>query len=111
MLRIIVRQSTPDGKAYRSTGGAPPEGITLGNILSIRATQSALPLHVKINYNKAIWSGLSWAVGEVTVQDVDNWIELECATTEPQAISLTAELYRVEYRTESTPASSSNLKS
>jgi hypothetical protein len=103
-LRIIVRQATPDGRAWRSTGGSPPDGITLGNILSIRATQSGHALDVKINYDKAIWSGLSWAVGEVTVQDVDSWIELECTTTESQPVSLKAELYRVEYRTES-PAS------
>jgi hypothetical protein len=95
ILRIVVQQFTPDGRVLRSTGGAPPDGTTLGNILTIRASQSGRDLDVKINYDKAIWSGLSWAVGEVNIQETKANIQIECATTEHEPLILKAELYLV----------------
>jgi len=96
-LRIVVQQFTPDGRVLRSTGGAPPDGMTLGNILTIRASQAGRDLVVKINYDKAIWSGLSWAVGEVNIQETEANIQIECATTEHEPLVLKAELYLVVY--------------
>jgi hypothetical protein len=37
----------------------------MGKIFVLNAWQNARPVPVDINYDKAIWSGLSWAVGEI----------------------------------------------
>lgn len=98
-LRVIVRQIGANGRAWRSTGGAPPKGITLGKILSIHASHAGRALDVRINYDKAIWSGLSWAVGEIAVDDstLGGEISIECQTTETVPVTLQANLHWVEY--------------
>jgi len=37
----------------------------MGKFFVLSATQDGKPLPVEINYDKVIWSGLSWAVGEI----------------------------------------------
>ncbi len=64
-LRFILRPRDRGGLRWRLCGGAPPNGQSLGQLLILRAEQNGLALPVAIAYDKAIWSGLSWAVGEV----------------------------------------------
>ena len=98
-LRIVVRQKDKKGRAKRSTGGAPPNGTKLDKIIAITAQQNGLPVDVIINYDKAIWSGLSWAVGEIPHDRITPGapMTIRCATTEPGDVTLAVELYRVEY--------------
>src|SRR6202158_2835635 len=65
-LRIIMQQrSSKDGTIMRSWKGGPPTGTNMGKFFVLSASQEGKSLPVEINYDKVIWSGLSWAVGEI----------------------------------------------
>jgi hypothetical protein len=49
----------------RSWKGGPPNGTNMSKVFVLQAWQNGRPLPVEINYDKVIWSGLSWAAGEV----------------------------------------------
>jgi hypothetical protein len=70
-LRIMFSQCDADGKPLRSWGGAPPDGIRMNEFLSITARQGGKILPVRIEYDKMIWCGLSWAAGEINAADFD----------------------------------------
>jgi hypothetical protein len=70
MLRVIMRQHNPDGTIRRTWAGGPPNGENMGKVFTIDATQEGRVIPVKIDYDKIIWSGLSWAVGEIDVRDL-----------------------------------------
>jgi len=97
-LRVILRQRDRDGLAVRSTGGSPPHGVTLGSLLRLQATQDGRDIPVRVQYDKAIWSGLSWAVGEVDGAGLDpsRPLTIRCSTAEPRAVTLSGELCEVE---------------
>jgi hypothetical protein len=63
-LRIVMRQHDAAGP-LRLSCGSPPDGKTLGKMLVLRTEQEGRSIPLEIAYDKAIWSGLSWAVGEV----------------------------------------------
>jgi hypothetical protein len=98
VLRVVLRQFR-DGKPVRSSAGAPPNGKSLGQILRIEASQNGQSIPVRINYDKAIWSGLSWAVGEITSADLkpEAPITVRCSSSEKQSVELRGELYQVSY--------------
>jgi hypothetical protein len=98
-LRIVFRQSA-SGKPLRSSRGAPPNGTTLGKILQIQASQENHSLPVEIKYDKAIWSGLSWAVAELKTRDLKNGVPLtvRCLSLEERPVELSAEVFVVNYR-------------
>lgn len=100
-LRITLRQCDADGIAVRSTGGAPPNGVKLGDILRLEVSQDGRAVPVCINYDKPIWSGLSWAVGEVDCRslEADCPLMIRCSTTEPKDVVLHGELYGVTTET------------
>lgn len=67
-VRLIATQR--DGKSgvpIRTTGGAPPNGTTLVALLRLEASDadSGETLPLRIEYDKAIWSGLSWATARL----------------------------------------------
>jgi hypothetical protein len=37
----------------------------MGKVLALSATQDGRDVPIRISYDKIIWSGLSWAVGEI----------------------------------------------
>src|SRR5207302_9112575 len=69
-LRIVLRQFAA-GKPRRSSGGAPPNGTTLKKLLKIEVSQNNRSRPVVCQYDEAIWSGLSWGVGEVRHGDLE----------------------------------------
>jgi hypothetical protein len=93
-LRVIFRQAR-DGTALRSTGGAPPDGMTLGRILRLTAQQDGREVPVRIAYDKAIWSGLSWAVGEIDGAALASTapLRITCSTRENPPVRLVAEVF------------------
>ncbi|HEY3376941.1 MAG TPA: hypothetical protein VGL77_05540, partial [Armatimonadota bacterium] len=90
VLRVILRQHESPTRVKRTSGGSPPDGISLGKIFTITATQGNREIPVTINYDKAMWSGLSWAVGELSLAGLqaDMPLTVRCATTEPAAVTL-----------------------
>ncbi|HEY4208241.1 MAG TPA: hypothetical protein VGM31_15560 [Puia sp.] len=98
-LRIIVQQCGPDGMPYRTWGGAPPDGKKMDTLIRILARQGGreLPLHVQ--YDKMIWSGLSWGAAELRQGDFDTAspIDIVCSSAEKQDLRLEARLYTVVY--------------
>ncbi len=64
-LRIVMQQRDDHGTIERSWQGGPPNGKNMGKFFVIVASQNGKPVPVEINYDKVIWSGLSWAVGEI----------------------------------------------
>jgi hypothetical protein len=98
-VRIILRQFKQSGQVHRSSGGSPPAGIGLGHLLCIEAKQGNEILPLQANYDKAIWSGLSWAVAEFSTSVLRPGvpISVRCFSKEPAAVILKAELYHAIY--------------
>ncbi|HVW60429.1 MAG TPA: hypothetical protein VHC48_10350 [Puia sp.] len=98
-VRIILQQFGPDGFPYRSWGGAPPNGKKMDTLISIHVHQKGRVLPLYIEYDKMIWSGLSWAAGELRQGSFDPALPLEitCRTAEQQPLRLEARVYAVGY--------------
>ena len=99
-LRIIMRQhSAKDGSIMRSWKGGPPNGTNMGKVFVISASQNGTPLPVEINYDKVIWSGLSWAVGEVRQSALKpgSPVEINCSSAEEAPVQLDGQVFAVEY--------------
>lgn len=69
-LRLVFELKDAEGNAFKANGGPPPFGKPMGEILQIKATSEKKQLPVSINYDIAIWSGLNWAVGEISEPDL-----------------------------------------
>ena len=93
-----MRQSRK-GIAVRTTGGSPPTGISLDNLLKIEVAQKGRSLPLTINYGKAIWSGLSWAVAELDVKDAVAGVPVEVcvSSSEKDKVDISMEVYQVTY--------------
>jgi hypothetical protein len=99
-LRIVMRQrSAKDGGIMRSWKGGPPNGTNMGKVFILSASQDGKPLPVEINYDKVIWSGLSWAVGEIAPASLRPGapVTIECSSAEEGPVQLEGQVYRVEY--------------
>ncbi len=97
-LRIVMRQ-TSGGKPVRTSAGAPPTGTSLGKLLKLEATQGDRSLPIRINYDRALWSGLSWAVGEISRRQIREGepIRIRCVSAENRPVDLRVELMAVSY--------------
>ncbi len=99
-LRVILQQRDVEGLAMRTSGGAPPDGTKMGRILMIKATQGGKPLPVELRYDRAIWSGLSWAAGEIRhgAMEPGQPIEIRLSSTETDpSLHLEGRIFTVEY--------------
>ena len=98
-LRIIFQQRDKDGNIMRSWPGGPPSGTSVGKVLKIVAKQDGKTLPVEINYDKQIWSGLSWGAGEIRRKDfiAGRPITIRCSSGEKAPVQLEGQLYEVEY--------------
>ena len=86
-IRVLFSQCNRSGKPFRSSGGAPPNGIRMNEFLSISAKQGRKNIPVKIEYDKMIWSGISWAAGEISAGDIDpkQPLEITCTSKEGES--------------------------
>lgn len=98
-LRIIFQQRDENGNIMRSWPGGPPNGKSVGTVLKIAAEQNGKPLPIEINYDKVIWSGLSWGAGEIRHGDFIGGrpLTIRCSSAEKNAVKLEARAYAVEY--------------
>lgn len=91
-LRVTLEQKDRHGRAARSASGR-----SMGHIFSIEAEQEGITLPVDTQYDRVIWSGLSWAVGEIHVLDPAKPIHIRCSSHETPAIHLHGAVYQVRY--------------
>ena len=98
-LRIIIQEMSADGHPRRSSGGQPPTGESMGKFFALSATQAGRSIPIQIDYDKIVWSGLSWAVGEIDARDVTPGIALKIHfhSSEKDPITLKCTAYEVEY--------------
>jgi hypothetical protein len=98
-LRIILQQRGKDGHLLRSWPGGPPDGVPVGKVLVLQATQGGRSIPIEINYDKMIWSGLSWAVGEIRhdAMRAGEPITIRCSSTEKNSVALDCKLFAVQY--------------
>ncbi len=98
-IRIIFQQFDANGLPHRSWGGAPPGGKKMDSYLKISITQNGAAVPLRIEYDKMIWSGLSWAAGEIDPKDIDmnKPLHIECVSFETDALQLKADVYAVAF--------------
>jgi hypothetical protein len=98
-LRIIFQQRGSDGGIMRSWPGGPPNGKTVGTVLKIVAEQGGKALPVEINYDRQVWSGLSWGAGEIKHGHFAGIapVTIQCSSSEKDAVKLETHLYVVNY--------------
>ncbi len=99
-LRILMQQrSAKDGSIMRSWKGGPPNGTNMGKVFVLSATQDSKPVPVEINYDKVIWSGLSWAVGEIQHSALKPGVPvvIQCWSAEDDAVVLEGKAFEVTY--------------
>jgi hypothetical protein len=98
-LRILFQQRGSDGSVMRSWPGGPPKGKSVGTVLKILAEQDGKALPIEINYDRVIWSGLSWGAGEIRRKDFSakGPITIRCSSEEKNPVRLEAHVYEVEY--------------
>jgi hypothetical protein len=98
-IRIMFQQFDANGFPHRSWGGSPPDGKKMDAFLKIRVTQNdkAVPLYME--YDKMIWSGLSWAAVEINAKDINavDPINIKCISFEQEKLQLKANIYSVTY--------------
>lgn len=98
-LRLIMQQHAPDGSLRRTWAGGPPKGTSMGKVFLLRAEQDGHELPIRQDYDRVIWSGLSWAVGEISEKDLrpGQPLKLTFQSTEKDLITLSGQLYLVHY--------------
>lgn len=98
-LRIVFQQRDEGGNIMRSWPGGPHNGASVGKVLKIAVEQDGKSLPVEINYDKQIWSGLSWGAGEIRHGDFAGGraLTIRCSSAEKNPMKLEAKLYAVEY--------------
>lgn len=99
VLRVIVRELTPDGHIRRTWAGGPPSGENMGKVFALSASQQGHAVRVHINYDKIVWSGMSWAVGEINSKDLipGEPLVIHFHSAEKDPITLAGSAYLVKY--------------
>lgn len=98
-VRIIFQQLGDDGRPRRSWPGGPPKGKSVATVLKITATQNGKTVPITIDYDRVIWSGLSWGAGEIKHRDIDvnQALTITCSSEEKDAVKLVGRVYEVRY--------------
>jgi len=98
-LRILFQQRDKDGNIMRSWPGGPPNGKSMGTVLRIAAEQNGKRLPIDIQYDKQIWSGLSWGAGEIRRKDfaASGPITIRCSSAEKDSVKLEGHVFVVKY--------------
>jgi hypothetical protein len=98
-LRVVIREKTPEAFIRRTWAGGPPSGENMGKVFAISAEQEGHSIPVKIDYDKIIWSGMSWAVGEIDASSLapSKPLTLRFHSAEKDPITLDGQLYLVQY--------------
>ena len=71
-VRLIFQLADNRNNPLKVQGGAPPKGKFMDRILIISAKNGSRQLPVSLSYGIQIWSGLSWACGEIEEKYLQN---------------------------------------
>lgn len=98
-IRIIWQQFDTAGVPKRAAANADGQGNSLGDVLIIQAEQNGAGVPILIHYDKTIWSGLSWAAGEIGADTIDPSVELTvyCFSKDPTDITMECRIFSVQY--------------
>lgn len=98
-LRIIMQEKTPDGFIRRTWAGGPPSGENMANVFAFSAEQNGRAVPIHLDYDKIVWSGMSWALGEINSADLTPGRPLlvHCHSAEKDPILLDEVAYLVQY--------------
>ena len=71
----------------------------MGKALTLHVSQGGKDIPVEIAYDKIIWSGLSWGVGEVRRGSfsLGQPLTIRCGSAEKDSVALVGRVYEVEY--------------
>jgi hypothetical protein len=96
-LRITLQQFDSKGMPYRSWPGAPPDGKKVSEVIRISVLQDGKEIPLYIEYDKMIWSGLSWGAAEVKrgTFDAGKPLIIQCSSAESFELKLVANVYAV----------------
>jgi hypothetical protein len=99
VLRVIIRQKTPEGVIRRTWAGGPPSGENMGKVFALSASQGGRAVPVRIDYDKIVWSGMSWAVGEVDTKGLKPGkpLTIRFHSEEKDPVELEGAVYLVNY--------------
>ncbi len=99
VLRVILQEMTPDGHLRRTWAGGPPNGANMAKVFALSATQGGRDIPIKLDYDKIVWSGMSWALGEIDASDLTPGVPLiiRFHASEKDPITLKSTVYLVEY--------------
>ncbi len=97
-LRVVMQQVSPAGEPLRSRGGEKPVRVSLDKIFRIEVRHGDRVLPVAITYDRRVWSGLSWAVGEadLTATKPGDPLTIRVTSAEPQPATLKLDVYHVQ---------------
>jgi hypothetical protein len=100
-IQIFFQQCKQNGIPFRSSGGSPPKGTPMNRYLQISVKQGKKEIPVRIEYDKMIWSGISWAAGEVDAKNINfgKPLEITCTSKEGEAQYFKIEVYGVLHHT------------
>jgi hypothetical protein len=95
-IRIVCSLKGNDDKYYRV---AEYKDVTVGQLLKLTAKQNGNEVPVTINYDKKLWSGTSWASGEIANKSFVKNAPLIVTYTldDPNEIKFEGTLYKVRY--------------
>ena len=71
----------------------------MAKVFALSAMQDGHPIPVRLDYDKIVWSGMSWAVGEIDPASLapGKPLILRFHSAEKDAVALEASAYLVEY--------------
>jgi hypothetical protein len=97
-LRIVMRQLSSKGTPVRTKGGPREIRKSMEELFHMEARSGERVLPMEVQWNRKIWSGLSWAVAEIPASELKNGetVTVHCTSAEPLPVRLKLEAYNVQ---------------
>lgn len=98
-LRLMMQQYSLDGGLRRTWPEASPGGAGMGSVFLLKAEQDGKQLPIREDYDRVIWAGLSWAIGEIKQNNIHPGepLTITFQSNEKDPVTLKGRLYLVTY--------------
>jgi len=95
--RLLFQQFKKGGIPFRISGGSKPGAKSLAMLNKMEVSLEGKSIDIQIHYDKIIWSGLSWAVGEFEIQpnEIGKVIHIKYTCSDPQSVELKGKLVQI----------------